>query len=31
MDLAIRILPCSRLPAIAMTGRGAELSHGGMM
>jgi hypothetical protein len=30
MDLPVRILPCSRLPAIAMTGRGAELSHGGM-
>src|SRR2546430_14066005 len=30
MDLPVRILPCSRLPAIAMTGRGTELSHGGM-
>jgi len=30
MDLPLRILPCSRLPAIAMTGRGTELSHGGM-
>src|SRR6266550_3026820 len=30
MDLPVRILPCGRLPAIAMTGRGTELSHGGM-
>ena len=30
MDLPVRVLPCSRLPAIAMTGRGTELSHGGM-
>ena len=30
MDLPVRILPCSRLPAIGMTGRGTELSHGGM-
>ncbi len=30
MDLPVRILPCSRLPAIAMTGRGTELSQGGM-
>jgi hypothetical protein len=30
MDLPVRILPCSRLPAIAMTGRASELSHGGM-
>ena len=29
MDLPVRILPCSRLPTIAMTGRGTELSHGG--
>jgi PilZ domain len=30
MDLPVCILPCSRLPAIAMTGLGTELSHGGM-
>jgi len=30
MICRFRILPCSRLPAIAMTGRGTELSHGGM-
>jgi hypothetical protein len=30
MDLPVRILPCSRLPAIATTGRGTELSQGGM-
>ena len=30
MDLPVRILPCSRLPAIAMTGRGTELSQDGM-
>ena len=30
MDLPVRILPCSRLPVIAMTGRGTELSRGGM-
>jgi hypothetical protein len=30
VDLPVRILPCSRLPVIAMTGRGTELSHGGM-
>ena len=30
MGLPVRVLPCSRLPAIAMTGRGTELSQGGM-
>jgi hypothetical protein len=30
VDLPVRILPCSRLPAIAVTGRGTELSQGGM-
>ena len=30
MDLPVRILSCSRLPVIAMTGRGTELSRGGM-
>ena len=30
VDLPVRILPCSRLPAIATTGRGTELSQGGM-
>ena len=30
LDLPVRILPCSRLPAVAMTGRGTELSQGGM-
>ena len=30
LDLPVRILPCNRLPAIAMTGRGTELSQGGM-
>jgi hypothetical protein len=30
VDLPVRILPCSRLPVIAMTGRGTELSRGGM-
>ena len=29
-DLRVRILPCSRLPAIAVTGRGTGLSQGGM-
>jgi hypothetical protein len=28
--LPVRILPCSRLPAIAVTGRGTGLSQGGM-
>src|SRR5438552_16728129 len=31
MGLPVRVLPCSRLPAIAMTGRGTELSQGGMV
>jgi PilZ domain-containing protein len=30
VDVPVRILPCSRLPAIAVTGRGTELSQGGM-
>jgi hypothetical protein len=30
VDLPVRILPCSRLPATAVTGRGTELSQGGM-
>ncbi len=30
VDLPVRILPCSRLPAIAVTGRGSELSQCGM-
>src|SRR4051794_13913732 len=30
MDLPVRVLPCSRLPAVAMTGRGTELSRNGM-
>jgi hypothetical protein len=30
VDLPVRILPCSRLPAVAMTGRGTELSQNGM-
>ncbi len=30
VDLPVRFLPCSRLPAIAVTGRGTELSQGGM-
>ena len=30
IQLPVRILPCSRLPAIATTGRGTELSQGGM-
>ncbi|PYX36283.1 MAG: hypothetical protein DMG73_07685 [Acidobacteria bacterium] len=30
VDLPVRILPCSRLPAIAVTGRGTELSQCGM-
>src|SRR5437660_12309317 len=30
VDFAVRILPCSRLPAIAVTGRGTELSQCGM-
>lgn len=29
-ELRVRILPCSRLPAIALTGRGTGLSLGGM-
>jgi hypothetical protein len=29
-ELRVRILPCSRLPAIAVTGRGAGFSQGGM-
>ena len=29
-ELRVRILPCSRLPAIAVPGRGAGLSQGGM-
>ena len=29
-ELRVRILPCSRLPAIAVTGRGAGLSQGGI-
>jgi len=29
-ELRVRILPCSRLPAIAVPGRGARLSQGGM-
>jgi hypothetical protein len=29
-DLRVHILPCSRLPAIAVTGRGTGLSQGGM-
>ncbi|MFZ1141358.1 MAG: PilZ domain-containing protein [Candidatus Sulfotelmatobacter sp.] len=29
-ELRVRVLPCSRLPAIAVTGRGAGLSQGGM-
>ena len=29
-ELRVRILPCSRLPAIAVTGRGTGLSQGGM-
>ena len=29
-ELRVRILPCSRLPAIALTGRGTGLSQGGM-
>jgi len=30
VDLPVRVLPCSRLPAVAMTGRGTELSQNGM-
>jgi hypothetical protein len=30
VDVPVRILPCSRLPAIAVTARGTELSQGGM-
>lgn len=30
VDLPVRFLPCSRLPAIAVTARGTELSQGGM-
>jgi hypothetical protein len=30
VDLPVRILPCSRLPALALTGRGTELSRSGM-
>jgi hypothetical protein len=30
VDLPVRVLPCSRLPAVAMTGRGTELSRNGM-
>jgi PilZ domain len=30
VDLPVRILPCTRLPATAITGRGTELSRGGM-
>jgi hypothetical protein len=30
VDLPVRFLPCSRLPATAVTGRGTELSQGGM-
>ena len=30
IQLPVRILPCSRLPPIAMPGRGTELGHGGM-
>jgi hypothetical protein len=30
MDLPVRILPCNRLPVIAVTGRSTELSRGGM-
>jgi hypothetical protein len=30
VDLPVRILPCSRLPAVVMTGRGTELSQNGM-
>lgn len=29
-ELRVRILPCSRLPAIAVTGRGTGFSQGGM-
>jgi PilZ domain-containing protein len=29
-ELRVRIFPCSRLPAIAVTGRGTGLSQGGM-
>ena len=29
-ELRVRVLPCSRLPAIAVAGRGAGLSQGGM-
>lgn len=30
VDLPVRVLPCNRLPAIAVTGRSTELSQGGM-
>jgi PilZ domain len=30
LDLPVRILPCSRLPALAVAGRGTVLSQGGM-
>jgi hypothetical protein len=30
VDLPVRILPCSRFPAVARTGRGTELSRNGM-
>jgi hypothetical protein len=29
-ELQVRVLPCSRLPAIAVPGRGTRLSQGGM-
>jgi hypothetical protein len=29
-ELRVRVLPCSRLPAIAVPGRGTRLSQGGM-
>jgi hypothetical protein len=30
VDLPVRVLTCSRLPAVVMTGRGTELSRNGM-
>jgi hypothetical protein len=30
VDLPVRILPCSRLPALTSIGRGTELSRSGM-
>jgi hypothetical protein len=30
LDLPVRILPCSRLPALAVTGRAVVLSQSGM-